>query len=346
MDQTIRVTGDKEKEARIKLKETERELRATARREWGIEHPLYDGIYFVVFPAKDRLGEYRCDRNMILLSEKLLREDFSVLRNVFLHEAAHSIDFHLNRGISGHSPEFRSYCRTIGVDEGFEKAKVNTRLEDQEKRKEKIEKLMALSSSPFENEAMTALSKARKLLLENSVPMEDHTEKEDKIYHVDLYQAGRVPFYASRLASFVGKATGCFIVKILGEGNDSILRSFGKLEEVEASLYLFSHLITSLDSEIKAIRKSGRKVTRDSFVAGACPEMEAKLYSADASSDSALVIVQKENRSTAIRLSLNNSRLTTSRTASYADRASMDMGKDFGRRLDFSKSIGRKEIKG
>ena len=346
MDQTIKVTGDRENEARKRLKEEERKLKATVRAKWGITTDLYRSIFFVVFPNKDRLGEYREESHIILLSEKLLGEDFSVLKNVFLHEAAHSIDVILNGKSSGHSPLFRSYSREIGVEEGFEKARITTRMEDQKRMKEKIEKLMALSSSPFENEAMAALSKARKLLLENSdLREEKREEKEEKIYHVDLYKAGRVPYYVSRLGAFVGKATGCFVLKVLG-GEGNLLRSYGKLEEVEASLYLFSHLMDALDDEIKAIRRSGRKVTRDSFVAGACPEMEAKLRSADTSSDNALVVVQNENRSKAMRLCLEGHRLTSSRSSSYADKASMDMGKAFGRRLDVGSTMGRKEIKG
>ena len=274
MDQTIRVSGEKETEIRVKLKEVEEDLKKTALLKWNINAPLYDRIFFVVFREKDRLGEFNTREHAILLSEDLIYQDFSVLKNVFLHEAAHAIDYALN-GLreAGHTPRFREYCAAIGVEEGFEKAKIKRKMDDEIKIKERMAKLMAMSSSPFENEAMVALSKARKLLLENSKLINTEDKKEDKIYEVDLYEGGRIPSYALRLGSFVGKATGVYILKVLGEANGSVVRAYGSLEEVEAALYLYGNLFSSLDGEIARLRNQGHKITKDSFVAGACPEM-------------------------------------------------------------------------
>ena len=55
MDQTIRVSGEKETEIRVKLKEVEEDLKKTALLKWNIKAPLYDRIFFVVFREKDRL---------------------------------------------------------------------------------------------------------------------------------------------------------------------------------------------------------------------------------------------------------------------------------------------------
>ena len=234
MDQTIRVTGEKESEVRIKLKIVENELKEKIRIVWHINYPIYEEIFFVVFTERGRLGEFDAEQRLILLSEELIYQDFSVLKNVFLHEAAHAIDFALNSYTSGaHTPSFREYCSIIGVEDGFDKAKVKNKLDDEDRIKERMAKLMAMSSSPFENEAMIALSKARKLLLENSEVLKENNNKEDKIYDVDLYEAGRLPYYLNRLAQFVGKAIGVFIVKVMGTDKGTALRAYGSLEEVE-----------------------------------------------------------------------------------------------------------------
>lgn len=116
MDQTIRVSGEKETEIRVKLKEVEEDLKKTALLKWNIKAPLYDRIFFVVFREKDRLGEFNTREHVILLSEDLIYQDFSVLKNVFLHEAAHAIDYALN-GLreAGHTPRFREYCAAIEI---------------------------------------------------------------------------------------------------------------------------------------------------------------------------------------------------------------------------------------
>ena len=124
------------------------------------------------------------------------------------------------------------------------------------------------------------------------------------------------------------------------------MRAYGRLEEVEAALYLFSHLLDSLEEEIKRLRKNGMKVTKDSFAAGACPEMEKKLRSNDESSDRALTVVQDENRRKAKRLVFSSYTFTRSTSHATSDSSSMAMGRDFGKKMDISSSLGRKEIKG
>lgn len=347
MDQTIRVTGQKESEVRIKLKLVENELKDKIRKEWNIYDPIYEEIFFVVFTERERLGEFDAEQRLILLSEDLIYQDFSVLKNVFLHEAAHAIDFALNGYTSGaHTPKFREYCAKIGVEDGFDKARVKNKLDDEERIKERMAKLMAMSSSPFENEAMIALSKARKLLLENSEVLKENNSKEDKIYDVNLYEAGRLPYYLNRLAQFVGKATGVFIVKVMGTENGTALRAYGQLEEVEAALYLFGDMISALDEEIRKLKKQGYKITKDSFVIGACPEMEKKLRMADTSSDNALVTLQNENKEKAKRLCFSEYGIRRTYSKKSVDPTSMSLGQKFGKSMDISSSIGRKEIKG
>ena len=130
MDQTIRVNGEKEIDVRARLFVVENELKQRVKTIWSINYPLYNEIFFVVFTQKDRLGECDTNQRIILLSEDLIYQDFSVLKNVFLHETAHALDYALNGySDSVHSPSFREYCSILGVEDGFDKAKVKNKLE-------------------------------------------------------------------------------------------------------------------------------------------------------------------------------------------------------------------------
>ena len=73
MDQTIRVTGEKESEVRIKLKIVENELKEKIRIVWHINYPIYEEIFFAVFTERGRLGEFDAEQRLILLSEDFRR---------------------------------------------------------------------------------------------------------------------------------------------------------------------------------------------------------------------------------------------------------------------------------
>ena len=137
-----------------------------------------------------------------------------------------------------------------------------------------------------------------------------------------------------------------FIVKVLGTDKGTALRAYGALEEVEAALYLFGDLLSALDEEIKKLKKEGYKITKDSFVIGACPEMEKKLRMADTSSDNALVTLQNENKEKAKRLCFSEYGIRRTYSKKSVDPTSMSLGQEFGKSMDISSSIGRKEIKG
>ena len=114
---------------------------------------------------------------------------------------------------------------------------------------------------------------------------------------------------------------------------------------MEAALYLFGDMLSALDEEIKKLKKQGYKITKDSFVIGACPEMEKKLRMADASSDNALVALQNENKDRAKRLCFSSYRFTRTYSSKSVDPTSMSLGQKFGQSMDISSSMGRKEIK-
>ncbi|MBQ0070308.1 MAG: DUF2786 domain-containing protein, partial [Spirochaetales bacterium] len=313
---------------------------------YGCRATLYDAFFFAPPLQKTNLGRFESEGRLIILSEELLEEPFPVVQNIFLHELAHALDYALHGSCSGHSPLFREYCAVLGVEEGFEKAKVKNALRSQKDLSRKVEKLLALTSSPFENEALEALSKAQKLIAKGALEeKEENRKKDERIYTVDLYEAGRTPLYCVWLMSFTGSATGCFLVKCQGELGGKVTRAYGTLEQVEAALYLFDYLTSSLEDEIKRLKKEGHAITKDSFVMGAVPEMRKKLEGMDRESSTALVVLQNDNAKKAKKLVFSGQHLRSTRSTGHVGSTeSYRLGAKFGQNLDISRHKDTKKL--
>lgn len=336
MDRTIKVIGERETAYRRKLQETEEAIKPLLRSRYGIYSPLFQALFFAPPVKKENLGRFETEGQLIILSEELLQYPFETVRNIFLHECAHALDYALHGCCSGHTPLFRQYCKDLGLEEGFEKAKIKADLDSQKKRESKIQKLMALASSPFENEALEALSKAQQLIAQGAREQKQ-TTKEEKLYSVDLYESGRTPLYCVWLLSFTSSATGCFMVKCQGNTGTKVTRAYGSLEEVETALYLFDHLMASLESEVKRLKKEGHSITKDSFVMGAVPEMRKKLEAMDGETNKALVLVQNDNARLAKKLVFTDVHLRSTRSSGHINSSeSYRLGAQFGQKVDIS----------
>ncbi len=342
MDRTIRVrstlTDRKEEELERLGREKEAELRAG-----GVTAtPLFTSVCIAPDLEKGRLGYFSPQGRLIVISENLAwGDDGSALRGVFLHELAHALDFALNGRVSGHSALFRQYCSLLGLEPGFEKSRIRIDLDAREEKKERIRKLLALSSSPFENEAKEAIKKARMLMARESIEIGE--EKNERIYMVTLHQAGRFPFSVRMLLSYISRITGVYIVTSYnGDGSKSAV-AYGSLEETEASIYLYDYLMSSAEREIAKLRKKGRRVTKDSFLQGALSVLVSG--TADESADRAIIAVQNENQRLAKKLVFPDTKIVTTTKRSHAgDAGSYAEGKGFGSKLDIPPAIGRKKI--
>lgn len=114
----------------------------------------------------NELGHYDPSQHLIVIDISLSSDSRSEdLENVYLHELAHAIDFVIHKG-SKHDSMFASICKALGVDDEFSCAKVNL---PKANVKSKIDKLLALSKSDFEEEASSALNKAKQLMMTNGL---------------------------------------------------------------------------------------------------------------------------------------------------------------------------------
>ena len=203
----------------------------------------------------NELGHYDPSQHLIALDLSLVPDSMEDVRqNVFLHELAHAVDTVLNGG-SNHDSEFKKICRNLGVDERFVKAK--TSVADKEKAKKKIDKLLALSASDFENEASAALAKAKELMLSNGLEYL-YSDEEDQLYGCILENRKSLHTYEKNLAGFICRITGAFY--FTESTNDRrLIKVFGSLEQVETTMYVYNDLITKVNHQCSVMSRQWKQ---------------------------------------------------------------------------------------
>lgn len=342
MEASIWVTSDHTNEIRLKLLSYGRSLEKKAQNSFFIQTPLFDDIHFAPGLMNRALGEFNANYRVIILNEELITEEISIrtIENIFIHEMAHALDYALNNSISGHSKQFREYCVFFNIDPGFEKAKIKAEIKKRDRRENLIEKLLALSSSPFENEAMIALAMARKLMVENSFTK---AQNEEKIYITTLFESSRISYGALAIANFVAKATGVYIVKVK---NNALfkLNAYGSLEEVEAALYLVNFLNGAIDQKIRMLRREGSGITKNNFISGMLAELERKLNLYGNETSAAIKSVKKTNEELVKKLIFPTNLRTVRKKTSIKSLYSFKKGAEFGKNTDIPKKIEQKKI--
>jgi hypothetical protein len=131
-----------------------------------------------ICPLKNRLGEWNASARTISLSlETLSQGSFDDIVHVLKHEMAHQlVDEVFQRSDRPHGDSFASACQLLGINS---KATYSLSSGSSDPVVRKIEKLMALSGSSNENEAMAALAKAQELSFKYNV---DILKEENRQY--------------------------------------------------------------------------------------------------------------------------------------------------------------------
>ena len=336
MDRTIRASSSMIDKQIGKLWDLYKDKTA----ELHIQQQIVSVILAVPILPGNILAMFRPDDKAITIIEDVLISNPEDMENIFLHELAHALDYSINGRLSGHSAGFRECCRILGVDPGFEKSRVRTGLGERKEKKDRIRKLLALSSSPFENESAEAIRKAKMLMAKDGITITD--DKEERIYMVPLYTAKRYPFSIRQLLSYISNTTGVYIV--ISEGREGKTAfAYGTLEETEASIYLYDYLIGAAECEIKRIRAENGKVSKDSFLRGAIAVLSER--TADEGIDNALIAIQSENMRLTKKIVFPETRIRLTTMRSHGgDAESYSKGRGFGSRLTVPSGIERRRI--
>ncbi len=305
----------------------------------GISEEFITAVFAVPDLPDNALAMFRPEDRIITITEEVLvRGSEENSGNVFLHELAHALDWHLHRK-AGHGPSFRECCRILGLPPEFSKRQVRLSIDKDNSRREKIKKLMALSSSPFENEAAEAIKKAQKLMLEGTGPAEDEYRH---IYTSELYEAVRLPFWTRELAWYASRSSGVYSIIVPINGR-RILTVHGSVEEIELAFYIFDYVVSAAEREIKRIRSEGRAISKGSFICGAVDVLKERTEGT--AEGKALMEMSRNNEVLAKELIYRTAKISTAYARTSINRSSYDLGHDFGRSLDIRKGTERKLIK-
>lgn len=331
MERIIKVIGEEEEKVRKKLIKEEMIIKEIIEKEFRITSPTITGFFFAPPYKKNSLGLFDLSYKCILLNEELLKGDYNITKNVFIHEYSHSVDYAL-RGYSLHDSFFKEICTKLGIDDGFEKAKVTSTMIKRESVKQKIEKLISLSSSPFKEESLSALKKAKELMEKEGIKeWEEKKEKEEKIYFVDLISSKRIvsyKYYTARIASLLSHT---LLVKI-NYRPIKTLRIYGGVEECEMCLYFFDYLLSSLNEEVKAEKKKGKDINKDSFMCGAFTSIDKKLNTNNRS----LELINKERLRIIKEYQFKEGYVKRTTSHTIRKNNGYEEGEQFGSKLDVS----------
>ena len=300
---------------------------------------------FLIFAptAEDgRLGYYDSLQNMIVLSDDFLKEsNKSDEEATALHELAHSVDY-ARRGYSTHDAVFREICRSLGVPEGFDKAKVKLNKQRKNTALRRIDKLIRLSESPFESESTEALKKAQRLMAEYAVTNQETRDEEAVLYTLPLAEKKRFFYYEKVFATIITKLSGAFILREKRKEN-TVLSAYGTVDQVEFAYETYIFLQDAMNEAYRNASKAYQGETEKlSFAAGLASRLLEKVErESDTGVSKALILSTKSNREAFLKIH-SELRIRGKRSLSnFSSRSSFEAGENAAMAIRLPKEKGR-----
>ena len=129
-------------------------------------------LHIVTFEHPSRLGYFDREHYTIGINSLFATSHEKLLSQVIQHEVAHLITYLKYGDVPDHGPEFRSICKECSLPSEVSSATVD--LGKTASARSKVQKLLALSESSSEAEAISALKKAQTLIEKHGIePSED-----------------------------------------------------------------------------------------------------------------------------------------------------------------------------
>ncbi len=171
---------------------------------------------FVITESKTHFGEWNETLRRISISEHLIKNhSWDTVVQVLRHEMAHQMVSELLFSQEGHGPNFKIACGRLGVasrfqgsqgdlKEGFEKDASDEKLPSRyDEIASKIDKLLSLAKSDNENEALSAMQKARELQQKYNISQQENLKDEDFSYKILELKKKRVTLQQSIIGSIL-----------------------------------------------------------------------------------------------------------------------------------------------
>lgn len=296
-------------------------------------------------PLKEKhLGLFSSESMCIFLSEELLLCSYDEILQIALHECAHFLTF-VKYGSLSHDEDFRKMCALLGAQEEYSRAHVSLRTRGDVL--EKVRKLKALSSSPFEAESQSALRKVRQLMASYAIDEDD--KEEECIYCTDLFtSASRMSYSCQIIARLAAMQTGAFIVQVRS-GSSTSLRAYGSKAELEVTSYLADVLEGAVRKELMKRRRKDPSLYygvtgSNSFYLGMYEALKSRFESSSRSEESAekaLVLRRDENERLVRDFVFSGTPLVKRKTSHRYSRSARDGGRDFGSQLRINPALGK-----
>lgn len=303
---------------------------------------IYSDIFFAPL-EKNKLGVFITSNCLIVLSEDILSLDYSLILSVALHEAAHAICYY-ESDKTEHDELFRSVCRALGAEEGFEKAHID--IKERESLLSKVKKLKALSLSPFEKEAQAALKKAQEMSIKYHLESERYDD--ERIWEADFITSSRIARKYKILARIVSLISGVFVITVHLDEFDG-LRCYGKRSDIQIALYLWDTLERTIDKKLREERKINPYLYKGqlgttSFYLGVLSSIEERYRKIEnKETTTEIVRITNENKNLAMKLVFTNTRVTFGGSSIRQNTRVFDQGRNFGSKLEIRNGIDRKD---
>lgn len=273
---------------------------------------------------EERLGYYEHGSHLIVLSQELVEEGpMETVEKVYLHELAHALDY-AERGFSQHDDQFKKCCSLLHLENDFSKARIKKGRLEKERIRSKVEKLLSLTSSPYEEESKAALRKAESMMAEHGLKYVKQEKEDEVLYKAVLLEGSRFSHSTKMLLNLLSSMTGVFIIfEPAGYGRNNADRevhrkkvsAYGPLEVLEGAIYLYKNLESELEKACRKEKKlKGASFSSESFKSGLLGALKIRLGQHE-ETNKALMLSEKKSERLYRRLN-SNLRIHTTRSHS------------------------------
>ena len=204
---------------------------------------------------------------------------------------------------------------------------------------EKIKKLLALATSPNENEAKSAASKASKLLIQYNLDQQEieaHHDYQKEVAFDEARKKCEQTYIFPILQQF-------FFVEVINSRNFGSTKIYfiGTETNVQVAKYIHDFLIIKFKDLFKEYKNnSENRVSRKSYYYGLMQGLRSQLENTqkDVEAERGLVLVKDPELERAVKKEFPNIR-HTSRRLNIQDRKSMSAGIEHGQNIKLSKGL-------
>lgn len=232
-------------------------------------------LELVLFDDPGKLGFCRKisrSRYLIGVNKKYLAiPERSLVEELIAHEVAHLIEMELF-GATSHGKTFKRICSRLGY--GRAAAAKTDIAEDIEKADaknggliQKVEKLLALSESPNENEARLAMAKANQIIQKHNL---NYGSQKEEIYMARVADLPRVE-RSDRAKIRIMEEMGVYAVINRDNQKGSYIELSGSKEKVEVAEYVWDYLGRECERLWQKARKENGwkgKVAKNNYING------------------------------------------------------------------------------